>query len=186
MKDNFARAEYSQTYEYREYIPYSERVRKPSSSEPSFSRNTKKQRNAVEVPGNRSHNIETGPIYQNKKVREKSINNTYVNRKSSSIKTKSKFFVSVSLVGVLMFGLLVLTAITASVKFSAGEIKSMNSEIQSQIDYHNVQLKAETNAKKVEEFALSKLGMVFVEESNEVVLGGNDKKEIGETISSIQ
>ncbi len=173
MSDNFARKEYGQSYEYRPYVPYSERKGDAKAEKATFSRSINSINNSILEPKMEPERRKSPAREEKSRVRIEKNSKPKVgkHKKAQGIKIDGKAVARFALLGCLMFGLILLTAVTASVKFSAGEIKSQNAEIQSQIDYHNVQLETATNAKKVEEYALKNLGMVFVDDSNEVVLG---------------
>ncbi len=88
---------------------------------------------------------------------------------------KNKTIAAIVMVGIISVGLVLFAVYTSAVAFETEKIKQENAVLQGEIDYLIVQLESENNVKKIENYALGELGMVYPEDNQRIRLTGESE-----------
>ena len=92
-------------------------------------------------------------------------------KKELSIIEKSKLFMGIGIVAIVLLITILFSAMTSAIVYVNEQYKKENSTIQGEIDYLKVQLEVKNNTKKIEEYAVNSLGMIYPDENYQTILG---------------
>ena len=94
-------------------------------------------------------------------------------RKSSMQSQEKKTIVTaILIVGLILIGMVILSAVSAQIKHANNELISANNELQDNIDMLNIKIQSTANIGTVEKIAKDKLGMVYPEAGQYVYING--------------
>ncbi|MGI6722410.1 MAG: cell division protein FtsL [Anaerovoracaceae bacterium] len=90
---------------------------------------------------------------------------------------KKHVLVMMLVVGLIFIGVIIAGAYAATINYQNNQIEKTNSELQGEVESLHIEIKSANNIANIEQKATKKLGMVYPEGKQLVVVSGNQKPD---------